>query len=182
MILKFISDLKKISYLKKLRSQKKLRFEKNLRSHKNSQKNADSYLKKISDSKKNLRFEKNLRSNKKLKKCRSLKKRQKFGRIWIGNRVGFIGWMVGWLVGTYFFEYTPDRRGPKTLASYTWKPFSARNFSAMLYRCAYTHNLSKFCPILHKGSSIWYFLIGKLVPRNLTKLRVILSTDFFCKM
>ena len=27
------------------------------------------------------------------------KKRQKFGRFRIGNRVGFVGWLDGWMVG-----------------------------------------------------------------------------------
>ena len=74
-------------------------------------KNAHSYLKKISDSKKKLRSHKNK------KKCRSLKKRQKFGRFRINNRVGFVGWMVGWLDGKEIFEYTPDRNEPKTRAT-----------------------------------------------------------------
>ena len=70
-------------------------------------KNADSYLKKISDLTKILK-----------KKCRSLKKKsQKFGRFRIGNRVGFVGWLVGWLDGKEIFEYTSDRNGPKTRAT-----------------------------------------------------------------
>ena len=32
----------------------------------------------------------------------------------MGNRVGFVGWLVGWLDGKDFFGYTPDRSGPKT--------------------------------------------------------------------
>ena len=43
----------------------------------------------------------------------------------MGNRVGFVGWlvgwldgwMVGWLDGKEIFEYTSDRNGPKTRAT-----------------------------------------------------------------
>ena len=71
------------------------------------------------------------------KKLRSRKKyyllNEKKGRFCIGNRVGFVGWMVGWLDGWMvgrldgwtvgwldgkeIFEYTPDQSGPKTRAT-----------------------------------------------------------------
>ena len=77
--------------------------------------------------KKILVLRKNLRSHKNSQKTMQIpkKKRQKFGRFCIGNRVGFVGWMVGWLDGWMvgrldgkeIFEYTPDRNGPKTRAT-----------------------------------------------------------------
>ena len=42
---------------------------------------------------------------------------QKFGGNTLVNRVQFDGWTVGWLDGKLFFEYTPDRSGPKTRAT-----------------------------------------------------------------
>ena len=53
--------------------------------------------------KKNLRFEKKSQISQKLSKKMQIPKRQKFGRFRMGNRVGFVGWMVGrldgWLAG-----------------------------------------------------------------------------------
>ena len=44
----------------------------------------------------------------------------------MGNRVGFVGWLDGWLDGKEIFEYTPDRSGSNTRAPRV-KPRSARN-------------------------------------------------------
>ena len=51
--------------------------------------------KKISDLTKNLRSHKNSPKKMQIPK----KKRQKFGRFRCCNRVGFVGWLDGWMVG-----------------------------------------------------------------------------------